>query len=285
MDVWGNVAAMKANGVASCTAIKSEKTPEQMIEETIAGGAKLLEKSLEALAQAKVVKSSKSLQQPQLSDEVLAKKAKLEEKGLDVTVRPDGKFAVQAQEGSSSWVSSADIKNVAVLKGDFEIYNDEPQSDVEFPNLESVEGNFTISGFADECRTIGSPNWGYACDVKFPNLKEITGNVDIQGSACYLDLNSLENVGGTVNIGASCQSDNEVYLNNVKSIGGDLNIQAGLVSSSPQIFGAVEGTMNAIPPKSHYTDGFGACLRIGEGTNAKYYEFTTEEGVIKKYTV
>ena len=146
MDVWGNVAAMKTNGVASCTAIKSEKTPEQMIEETIAGGAKLLEKSLEALAQAKVVKSSKSLQQPQLSDEVLAKKAKLEEKGLDVTVRPDGKFIVQAQEGSSSWVSSADIKNVAVLKGDFEIYNDEPQSDVEFPNLESVEGNFTISG-------------------------------------------------------------------------------------------------------------------------------------------
>ncbi len=284
MDVWGNVAAMKTNGVASCTAIKSEKTPEQMIDEAISGGAKLLEKSLEALAQAKFIKPSLD-DKKLLSDEVLAEKTKLEEKGLAVNIRPDGKFVVQAQEGASAWVSSADIKNVAVLKGDFEIYNDEPQSDVEFANLESVEGNFTISGFDDECRIIGSPNWGYACDVKFPSLKQVTGDVNVQGSACYLDLNSLETVGGTVNIGASCQSDNEVYLNNIKSIGGDLNIQAGLVSSSPEIFGAVEGTMNAIPPKSHYTDGFGACLRIGEGANAKYYEFTTEEGVIKKYTI
>lgn len=278
----GNVSALNAVGNVYSYCKQSEVKPSEMIDSTIDGGAELLAKSLKAIAQGWMIKNTP---EKSLSSETLEQKTTLEQAGLNVIVRPDGKFIVEAQQNKNVLIASSDIKNVAVLKGNFEIYNNEPQSDVEFPNLETIEGDFTISGFHDECRTIGSQNWGYACDVKFPNLKKVAGDVNVQNSACYLDLNALETVCGSLNVGASCQSDNEIYLKNIQLINGDFNIQAGSVSSSSQIFAAVEGTMNAIPPKSNYTNGFGTCLKIGENPNAKYYEFTTEVGVIKKYAI
>lgn len=253
------------------------------IEKT--GSSELLEKSLQALAQGWTdVRPFEKTENQTLSTKELEQKAKLEQKGLTVTVRPDGKFIVEAPKDNVNWLSSEDIRNAAILKGNFEIYNGAPQSDVEYPNLELVEGNLTISGFNDECRTSG-PNWGYACDVIFSNLKEVTGDFNIFNSACQLYLDSLEEVGGTLNIGASAQIDNIVFINNIEAIGGDLNIQGGTVQSSPQIFSAVEGTMNAIPPESKWQNGFGTTLQVGEGKKAKYYEFTTEPAVIKKYTI
>lgn len=274
-SVVGDINYPKKEDITSSTIIGLEKT----------GGSELLEKSLEALAQGWAdVKAFEKTPEPTLSTEQLKQKEKLEEKGLAVTVRPDGKFIVETETDKNAWLSSEDIRNVAVFKGNLSIYNGAPQSDVEYPNLESVEGDFTISGFDDECRTSG-PNWGYACDVNFSNLKQVTGNINISNSACQLYLNSLEKVGGNLNIDASSHIDNIVFLNNIESIDGDFNIQAGSVHTTPQIFSAVEGTMNAIPPQSRWVNGFGTTLQVGEGDKAKYYEFTTEPEVIKKYTI
>lgn len=266
---------------------KSDVSASTIIALEKSNGSELLQKSLNLLAQkgwSDVRKIENKDLEPTLSEKQVEQKAKLEKQGFNVTVRPDGKFIVEAQKDKSTWISSEDIKNVAVFKGDLNIYNGEPQSDVEYPNLEVVLGNFVIAEFDDECRSSG-PNWGYACDVVFPNLKEITGNLDVQNSACQLYLNSLEKIGGTFNVDASSQIDNQVFLQNIETIGGDLNIQAGSVKTSPQIFAAVEGTMNAIPPKSHWSNGFGTSLQVGEYPNIKYYEFTTEKEVIKKYTL
>ena len=274
-NLVGEINHQKQPEVSSSTIINLEK----------AGGSELLEKSLEAMAQGwGDLRKLENVSTPVLTEKQMEEKTKLEEKGLSVTVRPDGKFIVEAEKDKSVFLSSSNIENVAVLKGNFEIYNGHPQSDVEYKNLESVVGNLTISGFDDECRTSG-PNWGYACDVEFSNLKEVTGDFNIQNSACQLYLDSLEKVGGSFNVGESCQSDNQVFLNNIETIKGDFSIQVGCVHSTPQIFAAVEGTMNAIPPKSHSLGGFGSSLIIGQHPNEKYYEFTTQEGVIKKYTI
>ena len=274
-NLVGDINYPKKEDVTSSTIISLEKT----------GGSELLEKSLEALAQGWAdIRPFEKAPAPTLSTEQLEQKEKLEKKGLTVTVRPDGKFIVEAQEGKFAWVSSEDIRNAAVLKGDFEVYNGTPQSDVEYPNLETADGNIVIAGFNDECRTAG-PNWGYACDVKFPNLKQVTGDFHIQSSACQMYLDSLEEVGGTLNIADGCETDNVVNIPNIQHIGGDFNIQGGTVITSPQIFMAVDGTMNAVPPKSKFTNGFGSTLQVGEGEKAKHYEFTTQEGVIKKYTI
>ena len=99
----------------------------------------------------------------------------------------------------------------------------------------------------------------------------------------YLD--SLDEVGGTLNIAEGCETDNIVHIPNIQHVGGDFNIQGGTVIASPQIFMAVDGTMNAVPPESKFTNGFGSTLQVGEDEKAKYYEFTTQEGVIKKYTI
>ena len=271
----GDINHQKQPEVSSSTIINLEK----------AGGSELLEKSLEAMAQGwGDLRKLENVSTPVLTEKQMEEKTKLEEKGLNVTVRPDGKFIVESEKDKYHWISSHDISNIAILKGDFEIYNGTPQSDVEYSNLETVDGNIVIAGFNDECRTAG-PNWGYACDVKFPNLKQVTGDFHIQSSACQMYLDSLKEVGGTLNIADGCETDNVVNIPNIQHIGGDFNIQGGTVITSPQIFMAVDGTMNAVPPKSKFTNGFGSTLQVGEDEKAKYYEFTTQEGVIKKYTI
>ena len=284
MQIGGNVPGAKLvgdihhqtkDGVGDSTIIAHEKE----------GGAELLQSTLEALAQGKTgIRPFEKTPEPTLSEKQLEEKKKLEEQGLNVTVRPDGKFIVEAEKDKYSWIFSNDMSNIAILKGDFQIINGTPQSDVEYPNLETADGTIVIAGFNDECRTAG-PNWGYACDVKFPNLKQVTGDFHIQSSACQMYLDSLEEVGGTLNIAEDCEPDNVVNIPNIQHIGGDFNIQCGTVITSPQIFMAVDGTMNAVPPKSKFTDGFGSTLQVGQGEKAKHYEFTTQEGVIKKYTI
>ena len=276
LNVVGDINHQTKDGVGDSTIIAHEKE----------GGAELLKNTLDALARGLGdVKKNQNQPEVTLSPQQIAEKSKLEENGLSVTVRPDGKFIVEAEEDKNVFLSSDNIKNVAVLKGNFEVYNGTPQSDVEYSNLETVDGNIIISGFNDECRTAG-PNWGYACDVKFPNLKQVTGDFHIQSSACQMYLDSLKEVGGTLNIADGCETDNVVNIPNIQHIGGDFNIQGGgTVITSPQIFMAVDGTMNAVPPKSKFTNGFGSTLQVGEGDKAKYYEFTTQEGVIKKYNI
>ena len=162
-NLVGDINYPKKEGVTSSTIIGLEKS----------AGSELLEKSLQALAQGWAdVKAFEKTSEPTLSAEQLEQKEKLENKGLTVTVRPDGKFIVEAKEGKYACVSSEDIKNAAVLKGDFEVYNGAPQSDVEYSNLETVVGNLTICDFDDECRTSG-PNWDMLVMLNFQILKKL----------------------------------------------------------------------------------------------------------------
>lgn len=257
-----NKISNSVNNVVNSTSFKcncSNNNPEQ--KTTTAENSQLLAKSLDALAQGWTINTPK--------EDVIVQKKALEQKGFNVSVRDDGKFVISG----NNIISHKDLKNVAEIKGNVQIISGD-NCNKNFSDLESVDGTLSLTGFNEECRESGE-NWGYACDVKFPALKEITGDLKIQKCAANIYLNDLQKIGGSLTVESNSESDNIVHLGNIEEIKGDLNIQTGTVEANSNIFAAVDGKLNAIPPENGYK-GF---LKTSNKTK---FEFLPEAEMIKK---
>ena len=213
---------------------------------------------------------------------LLAQKEELEKAGFDVKIQPNNLLSITSKDTETpTRVGITLLKNVSEINGNVIIYNDDRQFNADVRDLKTINGNVNLYGFNSECRENGASNWGYACEIKFPNL-ETVGNLTVKNSACYLVMPKLANVKGSFNVDSSCDYDNVVYVPGIKNIQGDLNIQRGNVVSSPAIFNAVEGSMNAVPPLAE-TNGY---LTVKSKNTESIYLFTNEpEKIVKEKTI
>lgn len=211
--------------------------------------------------------------------QILKEKEQLENAGFNVEINPDKTLTVSVKDSSGMQrVGISLLKNVSEINGNVEIYNDSDQLNVKREKLTSINGDVRISGFNDECRETDAANWGYACFIDFPNLKNV-GNLTVSNSACYLHFAKLSQIDGTFTVDSSCESDNRVYLPKISEVKGDFNIQKGTVETSPAIFNAVDGKLNAIPPESYES------YLIVSDEKSMYesiYIFTNTPEIIKK---